>query len=63
MYASSFIQNTEETIAKYAVDANLFRLGSTYSKKNPAAGFFYWRASPLPKKPRAEKKKFYNFFS
>ena len=28
------MQNTEETIAKYAVDANLFRLGSTNPKKN-----------------------------
>ena len=28
------MQNTEETIAKYAVDANLFRLRSTNPKKN-----------------------------
>ena len=28
------MQNNEETIAKYAVDANLFRLGSTNPKKN-----------------------------
>ena len=28
------MQNTEETITKYAVDANLFRLGSTDAKKN-----------------------------
>ena len=28
------MQNTEETIAKYAVDANLFRLWSTNPKKN-----------------------------
>ena len=27
------MQNTEEIIAKYAVDANLFRLGSTNPKK------------------------------
>ena len=26
------MQNTEETIAKYAVDANLFRLGSANPK-------------------------------
>ena len=30
----------EEIIAKYAVDANLFRLGSTNPKKNPASVFF-----------------------
>ena len=35
------MQNTEETIAKYVVDANLFRLSSTNSKKKyPAPGFF-----------------------
>ena len=28
------MQNTEETIAKYAVDANLFQLGFTNPKKN-----------------------------
>ena len=32
MYAC--MQNTEETVAKYAFDANLFRLGSTNPKKN-----------------------------
>ena len=36
------MQNTEETFAKYAVDTNLFRLGSTNPKKiNPAPGFFF----------------------
>ena len=30
----------EEIIANYAVDANLFRLGSTNPKKNPAPFFF-----------------------
>ena len=36
------MQNTEETFAKYAVDANLFRLGSTNPKnKNPVPGFFW----------------------
>ena len=34
------MQNTEETIEKYAVDANLFWLGSTKPKKNPASGPF-----------------------
>ena len=35
------MQNTEETIEKYAVDANLFRLGSANPKKKyPAPGFF-----------------------
>ena len=33
MYAYPCMQNTEETIAKYAVDDNLFRLGSTNPKK------------------------------
>ena len=28
------MQKTDEIIAKYAVDANLFQLGSTNSKKN-----------------------------
>jgi len=32
-YASPYMQNTEEIIAKYAVDANLFRLGFTNPKK------------------------------
>ena len=34
------LQNTEETIAKYVVDANLFRQGSTNPKKKPASGSF-----------------------
>ena len=34
MYVTPCMQNTEETIAKYAFDANLFRLESTNSKKN-----------------------------
>ena len=33
MYVTPCMQNTEETIAKYAVDANLFQLGSTNPKK------------------------------
>ena len=32
------MQNSEEIIAKYAVDANLFQLGSTNPKKNLAPG-------------------------
>ena len=35
----------EENIVKYAVDANLFQIGSTNPKKNPARFFFsllYW---------------------
>ena len=35
------MQNTEETIAKYAVDANLFRLGSTNPKKKSSTSFFF----------------------
>ena len=45
MYAYPSMQNTEETIAKYAVDANLFRLESTKSnpkKKYPAIGCFFF---------------------
>ena len=35
------MQNTEETITKYAVDANLFRLGSTNPKNiYPVPGCF-----------------------
>ena len=34
MHVTPCMQDTEETIAKYAVDANLFRLGSTNPKKN-----------------------------
>ena len=30
----AYMQNTEETIAKYAGDTNLFRLGSTNPKQN-----------------------------
>ena len=33
MHNTVCMQNTEETIAKYVVDANLFRLGSTTAKK------------------------------
>ena len=32
----------EEIIAKYAVDNNLFRQGSTNPIKNPAPGFFFF---------------------
>ena len=35
------IQNSEDTIAKYAVDANLFRLGSTNLKKISSPGCFW----------------------
>ena len=39
------MQNTEETIAKYAVDGNPFRLGSTNPKKNmQPRNVFWWRA-------------------
>ena len=34
MDAYPCMQNNEETIAKYAVDANLFQLGSSNPKKN-----------------------------
>ena len=35
------MKNTEETIAKYDVDANLFRLGSTNPKKIPRLRMFF----------------------
>ena len=39
MHVIPCIQNTEENIAKYAVEANLFQLGSTNPKKiYPAPG-------------------------
>ena len=34
MHVTPCMQNTEETIAKYAVDANLFQLGSSNPEKN-----------------------------
>ena len=34
MYVTPCMQNTEETIAKCAIDDNLFRLGYTSPKKN-----------------------------
>ena len=34
MHVTPCMQNTEQTIAKYAVNANMFRLGSINSKKN-----------------------------
>ena len=36
----------EEIIAKYAVDANLFRLGSTNPKKKIQPLFFFWAFIP-----------------
>ena len=46
------MQNTEESIAKYAVDANLFRLGTgtrDNSKKNiQPLDVFWWGAMPPP---------------
>ena len=44
------IQNTEETIAKYTIDANLFRLGSTNPKKIPSPWMLFdGEPSPPPK--------------
>ena len=42
MYAYPFMQNTEDTIAKYAVDANLFQLGPTNPKKNIQSLEVFW---------------------
>ena len=51
MYVTPCMQNTEETIAKYDVDANLLRLGSTKHKKNiQALDAFLWGAKPPTKK-------------
>ena len=36
----------EEIIAKYAVDANLFQLGSTNPKKKKLAHSFFWAFIP-----------------
>ena len=36
MHASPCMQNTEDTIAKYAVDANRFRMGSPILKIKPS---------------------------
>ena len=35
------MQNTQENIVKYVIDANLSRLGSTNSKKNISLEFFF----------------------
>ena len=43
-----YMQETEDTIAKYAVDTNLFRLGSTNPKKNWF--FFLQKCSNIFKK-------------
>ena len=52
------MQNTEETIAKYAVDANLFRLGSTNPKKNiQPLDVFWWGLCTPPKKNFFKNKK------
>ena len=41
------MQKTVETIAKYAVDATLFQLGSTNPKKNiQLLDVFWWGAKP-----------------
>ena len=45
------MQNNEETIAKYAIDANLFRVGSTNPKKNSQIqDALWWGAKPLTNK-------------
>ena len=51
-------QNNEETFAKYAVDANLFRLASTNRKKNIQALDVFWWAKPLSKKKKFLQKCF-----
>ena len=49
-YANPCMQNTKDTIAKYAVDANLFQLGSTGPKKNiKSLEAFWWGAKPSSK--------------
>ena len=45
------MQINEETIAKYAIDTKLFRLGSTNPKKNiQPLDCFWWGAKPPTKK-------------
>ena len=45
------MQKTDEIIAKYAIDANLFRLGSPNPKKNcQTLDAFWWRSKPHTKK-------------
>ena len=49
------MQNAEEIIIKYAVDANLFQLGSTNPKKKSSPAFFSsqkWRKKNSKKKCR-----------
>ena len=44
------MRSTSETIAKYAVDANMFRLGYVYPKKDiQVLHILVWRAKPPPK--------------
>ena len=45
-------RTNEETIAKYAVDANLFRLGSTNPKKNIQAVDAFWLGAKSPTKKK-----------
>ena len=55
MHVTPCMENTEETIEKYAVDSHLFRLGSTNpKKKNQPLDF----GEPLWKKTPEEKKIF-----
>ena len=67
MHVTLSMQNTEETIAKYAVDVNLFRLGSTNTiKKYPALEYFLvgGEASlPTKKNFKEKKKKKFNIFT
>ena len=42
LHVTPCMQHTEETIAKYAVDANLFRPGSTNPKKISSPWIFYF---------------------
>ena len=54
------MQNTEETIEKYAVDANLFRLGSINPKKNMQPVYVIWWGGSIAS--HLKKKVFILFF-
>ena len=65
MHAYPCMQNNEETIAKYAVDANLFRLGSTNPIKKISSlkkiTFFFFKNVSIFE--LIDKKRIFNFFS
>ena len=58
------MQNNEGTIAKYAVDANLFRLGSSNPKKNIQCLDAFWGGfAPTKKKIDVKTSNVKNFWT